>query len=242
MLPSTLYILEELILFIEVLIPIEISLVLSPLFLQAHTDHYKNYTNIEMEIFKDDEKIGESIFTFKKEKNKFIVKNKTNFNVKLLGVTVFSINSRGTEEYIGDQLISFNSETFQNNKRKYVNLIFDEKKEKFIIDGSSYKGEADRENIIGHWWNHRILQTETQISPLSGSVKKQNIEFLGKEKIKLYNKEYDVEHFRLFSTDPNLPDDKKLNFEVWYDKKKALIIKVAYKRMGLWEYRLKKIQ
>ena len=28
-----------------------ILLVLSPLFLQAHTDHYKNYTNIEMEIF-----------------------------------------------------------------------------------------------------------------------------------------------------------------------------------------------
>ena len=219
-----------------------ILLVLSPLFLQAHTDHYKNYSKIEMEIFKDDEKIGESIFTFKKEENKFIVKNKTNFNVKLLGVTVFSINSRGTEEYIGDQLISFNSETFQNNKRKYVNLIFDEKKEKFIIDGSSYKGEADKENIIGHWWNHRILQTETQISPLSGSVKKQNIEFLGKGKIKLYNKEYDVEHFRLFSTNPNLSDDKKLNFEIWYDKKKALIIKVAYKRMGLWEYRLKKIQ
>ena len=68
------------------------------------------------------------------------------------------------------------------------------------------------------------------------------IEFLGKEKIKLYNTEYDVEHFRLFSADPNLPDDKKLNFEIWYDKKKALIIKVAYKRMGLWEYRLKKIQ
>ena len=219
-----------------------ILLVLSPLFLQAHTDHYKNYSKIEFEIFKDNEKIGESIFTFKKEENKFIVKNKTNFNVKLLGVTVFSINSRGTEEYIGDQLISFNSETFQNNKRKYVNLIFDEKKEKFIIDGSSYKGEADKENIIGHWWNHRILQTETQISPLSGSVKKQTIEFLGKKKINLYNKEYNVEHFRLFSTDPNLPDDKKLNFEIWYDKKKALIIKVAYKRMGLWEYRLKKIQ
>ena len=219
-----------------------ILLVLSSLFLQAHTDHYKNYSNIKMEIFKDDEKIGESIFTFKKEENKFIVKNTTNFEVKLLGVTVFSIKSIGTEEYIGDQLISFNSETFQNDKRKYVNLIFDEKKEKFIIDGSSYKGEADKENVIGHWWNHRILQTETQISPLSGSVKKQNIEFLGKEKIKLYNKEYDVEHFRLFSADPNLPDDKKLNFEIWYDKKKALIIKVAYKRLGLWEYRLKEIQ
>ena len=217
-------------------------LVLSTLFLQAHTDHYKNYNKIEMEIFKDNEKIGESIFFFKKENNKFIVKNKTNFNVKLLGVTIFSVNSKGTEEYIGDQLISFNSETFQNDKKKFVNLIFDKKKDKFIIDGSSFQGEASKENIVGNWWNHRLLQTETQISPLSGSVKKQNIEFLGKKKIKLYEKEYEVEHFRLFSTNSNLPDDKKLNFEIWYDKKIALIVKVAYKRLGLWEYRLKTVQ
>ena len=195
-----------------------------------------------MEIFKDNEQIGESIFFFKKENNKFIVKNKTNFNVKLLGVSIFSVNSKGTEVYIGDQLISFNSETFQNDKKKFVNLIFDKKKDKFIIDGSSFQGEASKENIVGNWWNHRLLQTETQISPLSGSVKKQNIEFLGKKKIKLYEKEYEVEHFRLFSTNSNLPDDKKLNFEIWYDKKKALIVKVAYKRLGLWEYRLKTVQ
>jgi hypothetical protein len=195
-----------------------------------------------MEIFKDNEQIGESIFFFKKENNKFIVKNKTNFNVKLLGVSIFSVNSKGTEVYIGDQLISFNSETFQNDKKKFVNLIFDKKKDKFIIDGSSFQGEASKENIVGNWWNHRLLQTETQISPLSGSVKKQNIEFLGKKKIKLYEKEYEVEHFRLFSTNSNLPDDKKLNFEIWYDKKIALIVKVAYKRLGLWEYRLKTVQ
>ena len=217
-------------------------LVLSTVFLQAHTDHYKNYNKIEMEIFKDNEQIGESIFFFKKENNKFIVKNKTNFNVKLLGVSIFSVNSKGTEVYIGDQLISFNSETFQNDKKKFVNLIFDKKKDKFIIDGSSFQGEASKENIVGNWWNHRLLQTETQISPLSGSVKRQNIEFLGKKKIKLYEKEYEVEHFRLFSTNSNLPDDKKLNFEIWYDKKIALIVKVAYKRLGLWEYRLKTVQ
>ena len=197
---------------------------------------------IEMEIFKDNEQIGESIFFFKKENDKFIVKNKTNFNVKLLGVSIFSVNSKGTEVYIGDQLISFNSETFQNDKKKFVNLIFDKKKDKFIIDGSSFQGEASKENIVGNWWNHRLLQTETQISPLSGSVKRQNIEFLGKKKIKLYEKEYEVEHFRLFSTNSNLPDDKKLNFEIWYDKKIALIVKVAYKRLGLWEYRLKTVQ
>ena len=219
-----------------------ILLVLSPLFLQAHTDHYKNYSNIEMEIFKDDEKIGESIFTFKKEENKFIVKNTTNFEVKLLGVTVFSVNSRGTEEYIGDQLISFNSETFQNNKRKYVNLIFDEKKEKFIIDGSSYKGEATSDCIIGNWWNHKIFQSSKQISPLSGSVKEQVVTFIGKEKIIINNKEYLTEHFKLKSKDDSLPDDKKLDFDIWYNPENNLIIKVSYSNMGNWEYNLKNFE
>ena len=36
-----------------------------------------------------------------------------------------------------------------------------------------------------------------------------------------------------------LPEDKKLNFDIWLDKKNSLIVKVTYKRMGDWEYRLK---
>ena len=32
---------------------------------------------------------------------------------------------------------------------------------------------------------------------------------------------------------------KKLNFDIWIDKKNNLILKVKYKRMGEWEYRLK---
>jgi len=39
-----------------------------------------------------------------------------------------------------------------------------------------------------------------------------------------------------------LPDDKKLDFDIWLDKENNLIIKVAYKRMGNWEYRLKSFQ
>ena len=36
-----------------------------------------------------------------------------------------------------------------------------------------------------------------------------------------------------------LPKDKKLNFDIWFDKKRGLILKVKYSRMGNWEYRLK---
>ena len=66
--------------------------------------------------------------------------------------------------------------------------------------------------------------------------------FIGKEKIELYGKSYDVEHFKLTSKDMSIPKDKRLNFDIWFDKKNALILKVAYSRMGNWEYRVKKFE
>ena len=44
------------------------------------------------------------------------------------------------------------------------------------------------------------------------------------------------------SKDKNMPEDKKLNFEIWYNKKNNLIMKVSYSRMGEWEYVLKKFE
>ena len=158
-----------------------------------------------------------------------------------MGITVFSVISEGLEIYENDQLIYFKSDTVQNDKKKFVEVFLDEENRNFKIDGSSYKGTGNLENIIGNWWNHRLLQSDTQISPLSGSIKKQSVEFLKKEKIRLYENEINVEKFRLKSTDENLPKDKRLDFEIWYDKKRAMIVKIRYKRLGTWEYRLKKV-
>jgi hypothetical protein len=207
----------------------------------AHTDHYKNIKSIEMEIFKDNKYIGFSKFFFNKTQKKFEVTNTTNFEVKLMGITVFSVISEGLEIYENDQLIYFKSDTVQNDKKKFVEVFFDEENKNFKINGSSYKGTGNLENIIGNWWNHRLLQSDTQISPLSGSIKKQSVEFLKKEKITLYENEINVEKFRLKSTDESLPKDKRLDFEIWYDKKRAMIVKIRYKRLGTWEYRLKKV-
>ena len=207
----------------------------------AHTDHYKNIKSIEMEIFKDNKYIGFSKFFFNKTQKKFEVTNTTNFEVKIMVITVFSIISEGLEIYENDQLIYFKSDTVQNDKKKFVEVFFDEENRNFKINGSSYKGTGNLENIIGNWWNHRLLQSDTQISPLSGSIKKQSVEFLKKEKIILYENEINVEKFRLKSTDESLPKDKRLDFEIWYDKKRAMIVKIRYKRLGTWEYRLKKV-
>ena len=94
-------------------------------------------------------------------------------------------------------------------------------------------------NVVGNWWNHDLLKTDSQISPLSGSVKKQVVSFIQKEKIKLYGKEYNTHKFKLKSLDVNLPKDKKLDFDIWINPKNNLILKVSYNRMGTWEYRLK---
>ena len=60
-----------------------------------------------------------------------------------------------------------------------------------------------------------------------------------KEKIELYGKIFDVDHFKLTSKDDNIPKEKRLNFDIWYDAKNKVIMKVSYSRMGNWEYRLK---
>jgi hypothetical protein len=156
-----------------------------------------------------------------------------------LGATIFQVEGYGEEKYIKDQLISFNSKTLQNDKEKFVNLVFDKNKNEFNISGSSYSGGASIDNIVGNWWSHKILQTNSQISPISGSIKEQVVTFVGKEKIEQYGKIYKVDRFTLKSKDMTLPKDKRLDFNIWYEKETAKIIRVSYSRMGNWEYRLK---
>ena len=208
----------------------------------SHTSHYEGLKKIEMDVILNGEVIGYSNYFFEKNNKIMTVKNYTKFKVKLLGVTVFSISSEATEKYENDKLIYFKSNTFQNDKEKFVNLNYNKSSKKFIIDGSSYQGDASLDCIIGNWWNHKIFKASKQISPLSGSVKEQVVTFIGKEKININNKEYLTEHFKLKSKDENLPDDKKLNFDIWYNPESNLIIKVSYSKMGNWEYRLKNFE
>ena len=208
----------------------------------THMAHYNKFNKIEMEIFKDGEVIGYNYYFFKKNKDETIVTNQIKFTVKIFGETVFEIEGYGEEKYIKDKLISFNSKTRQNKKEKFVNLKLNEERNEFEIKGSSYSGKASTDNVVGNWWSHKVLQSNSQISPISGSIKEQVVTFIGKEKLELYGKSYDVEHFKLTSKDMSIPKDKRLNFDIWFDKKNALILKVAYSRMGNWEYRVKNFE
>jgi hypothetical protein len=195
-----------------------------------------------MDIFRNGELIGYNYYFLTRKGDETLITNQIKFSIKLLGATIFQVEGYGEEKYIKDQLISYNSKTLQNDKEKFVNLVFNKDKNKFDIKGSSYSGEASINNIVGNWWNHKILQTDSQVSPISGSIKEQVVTFVGKEKIEQYGKTYEVDHFKLNSKDLSLPKDKRLDFDIWLDKKNSIIIRVSYSGMGNWEYRLKNFE
>ena len=219
-----------------------LSLLLCSTISIAHMGHYNKYNKIEMEIFRNGELIGYNYYFFSRKGDETVVTNQIKFSVKLLGATIFQVEGFGEEKYIKNQLISYNSKTLQNDKKKFVNLDYSKKDNKFNIKGSSFSGKASNDNVIGNWWNHKILQADSQISPVSGSIKEQVVTFIGKEKINQYGNTYEVDHFKLISKDMSTPKDKRLDFDIWFDKKNSMIMRVSYSRMGNWEYRLKNFE
>ena len=215
-------------------------LIIVPFSTFAHVKHYEDLNRIEFDIYRNNKHIGKHVFSFKKSQGVVNVKSEINFEIKKLGITLYTYHAEGTEIYQNGKLIKFNSKTNQNGKNKYVNIDLVE--DEYIIDGSSYKGKAPLEFLIGTWWNHSIVKAEAQISAVSGRIIYQKVEFLGKEKIKSDNKEYDTLHFNFSSTDKKLVKNKKLNTDVWYDEKSLNWIKASFDKKGEWEYRLVTIE
>jgi len=202
----------------------------------AHVQHYEKLNRIEFEIYRNNNHIGKHIFTFSRSGDRIAVESEINFQIKKLGIVLYKYHVKGTEIYENGKLIKFNSKTDQNGKKKYVNMTLEDGE--FVIDGSSYKGKAPENYLLGTWWNHSIVKAKAQISAVSGRIIEQKVTFLGKETIKIGDKNYNALHFNFSSTDEKLAKDKKLNTDVWYDEKSQNWLKATFKKKGNWEYKL----
>ena len=134
---------------------------------------------------------------------------------------------------------SYTSKTKQNKKNRYVNIKVDKFDKNLIVDGSSYKGKANKEFLVGTWWNHEIIKAKAQISGISGRIIDQTVTFIGKEQIVIGNKTYNTMRFNFKSSDESLPESKKLNTDIWYEEDTYLWVKAAFDKTGYWEYRIK---
>ena len=119
--------------------------------------------------------------------------------------------------------------------------MFSNDKKIYNIRGSSFNGEAPSSAVIGNWWNHNILQSKIIISPLSGSLRFQEVYFLSKEILKIDKGIYETSKFKI-ELKKNADDKKKEEFNVWLDDKSKIILKVSYSKFGDWEYIVKSVK
>ena len=208
----------------------------------AHVDHYSKYNYLEYELFRNNQLIGYHKYIFQRKNENLKVLNEVSFEITKLGINLYKYNAEGVENYSKGVFMGFKSKTNQNKKEKYVNISIDPNDKNLIIDGSSYKGKANKDMIIGTWWNHEIVQKNAQISAVSGRIIEQKVEFLGKEDVTINGKLYKTLKFNFSSSDPSLSKDKKLNTNIWYEEDTYLWIKAAFDKTGYWEYRLKKAE
>ena len=206
----------------------------------AHIKHYNELKQLRFDLYRNNNFIGTHIYTFSKNDNKTVVESIIDFEIKKFGIVLYKHHTKGREVYDNGVLISFNSETVQNKKNKFCNIVL--KESDYFIEGSSYTGKAPENFIIGTWWNHQIIDSKEQISAISGRIIKQKVTFLGKEKIQIDQKKYNALHFNFSSTDKKLSKDKKLNTDVWYAEDSLIWLKATFKKKGFWEYRLINIE
>ena len=213
-----------------------LALLILPTTTSSHVQHYTSLNRIEFDIYRNTKNSGKHVFSFKKSNDKLLVESEISFQIKKLGVVLYTYNVKGTEVYNNETLVSFNSKTNQNGKEKYVNMKLEN--DEYIIDGSSYKGKAPTDYLLGTWWNHSIVEAKAQISAVSGRIIKQKVTFIGKEKLIIKNITYNTLHFNFSSSDEKLDKDKKLNTDVWYDEKNLNWVKATFNKKGKWRYEL----
>jgi len=205
----------------------------------SHIGHYKKFNFLEYELFRNDKLIGYHKYSFTRKEETLLVKSEVNFKISKLGVDLYKYFADSEEIYKNNKFFAFSSKTDKNKKKRYVNIKVDTDAGDLMIDGSSYKGKADKNFIVGTWWNHEIVKAKAQISAISGRIIDQTVTFIGKEKITIGNKTFNTLHFNFKSSDETLPESKKLNTHIWYDEKTYLWVKAAFDKMGYWEYRIK---
>ena len=209
---------------------------------QAHVNHYEHLKSLKYKIFFNNEPVGGQIFSFQKNKGNFEVLSEGSFKINKFGITLLDYTTKSIEKYSKNKLIEFKSETIQNDKKKFANVIFSNAKNTFLIEGSSFKGSLNKDAIISSLWNHEILTKNYQISTISGSINKQKVKFSGEEKILINDKYYKALKFHIYSDNEKPMKDKKININIWYDKKSLVWLKASYKKIGNIEYILSDIK
>ena len=115
--------------------------------INAHVDHYSKYNYLEYELFRNNKSIGYHRYNFKRDGKNLIIDNEVSFKITKLGVDLYKYYAKGVEKYENGIFVGFNSKTNQNKKEKFVNITIDPIDKNLIINGSSFNGKVNFDDL-----------------------------------------------------------------------------------------------
>ena len=93
-------------------------ILLLPLEINAHVDHYSKYNYLEYELFRNNKLIGSHKYNFQRKGENLTIDNEVSFKISKLGINLYNYYAKGTEKYKNGIFIGFNSKSNQNKKEK----------------------------------------------------------------------------------------------------------------------------
>ena len=195
----------------------------------SHVGHYSKLKSLKFELLRNNVVVGSHIIVFNYNNNILEVYNEIRFKIKKLGITFYNYSSDGVEKYNQNgELIYFKSNTLDNKKQKFCQIKLN--KNKYVLNGSAYKGNVDKDFVISSYWNHEILKKTLQVSAITCRLIEQKVNFVAREDLVVRNKNFKAAKFNI--------NGKNLNTTVWYDIDSKMILKQILTKKGKWKYKM----
>ena len=75
----------------------------------SHVNHYKDFTVLEYDLYRNNKLIGFHNYKFTREANNLNVKSKIEFNISKMGINLYKYQATSEEIYENENLINFSS-------------------------------------------------------------------------------------------------------------------------------------
>ena len=147
--------------------------------------------NWNFKVLLDDKLIGQQRFTLKTEGDKRVLTSVADFNVKLLGISVFRYHHKNNEQWSGDCLVSLQSST--DNDGTPLAVKARKEGEQLLVEASgNSSAKLDGCVMSFAYWNPLMLKQTRLLNAQNGVYEKVRVELLGQIKVEAQGKTVDA--------------------------------------------------
>ncbi|MEX0759434.1 MAG: DUF6134 family protein [Tistlia sp.] len=187
-------------------------------------------TSLQFEVFRGQDSVGDHSITFLRDGERLQVETRTEVQLELIGVPVYTYTHQGREVWQGPYLQSLETQTNDDGTSHRVSGRRTD--QGFSVEGSAGSFVVSAGVIPGSYWNSDLIETNALIDVETGELFEIVVEDRGYDIVKAADEEVRARRFRV--TGERIA-------HLWYDAS-GLIVKMAFETRGEYiEHRLRRI-